>query len=128
MSLLKIISRGCISRPGDDKNFNINAFPCLVILPSGRWLASFRAAEKKGDCDFMHAVMTWSDDEGKSWITPFEPVKLPAICEIPGQGRILYFLSLGERRVLMVTNWVDSSELSKPYYDPENESLKDTRI
>ncbi|MEO5997708.1 MAG: sialidase family protein [Chitinophagaceae bacterium] len=125
---MKIISKGVIPKPVSDKNFNSNAFPCLVVLPSGRWLAAFKAAEKKGDCDFMHAVMTWSDDEGKTWITPFEPVKLPAINDVPGQSRITYFLSLGGRRVLMVSNWVDSSELSKPYYDPLHETLKDTRI
>lgn len=100
----------------------------MVKLPSGRWLASFKASETKADCDFMHAVMTWSDDEGKSWITPFEPVKLPAINNVPGQSRTLYFMPLGERRVLMLSNWVDSSDLSQPYYNAETESLKDTRI
>ena len=125
---MKIISKGIISKPLSDKSFNSNAFPCIVKLPSGRWLGAFKAAEKKGDCDFMHAVMTWSDDEGKSWVKPFEPVKLPAINDVPGQSRILYFLSLGGSRVLMLSNWVNSSDLSQPYYNPENESLKDTRI
>ncbi|MGI6525850.1 MAG: sialidase family protein [Caldicoprobacterales bacterium] len=125
---MKIVSKGSITKPLDDKNFNSNSFPCIVKLPSGRWLGAFKASEKKGDCNFMHAVMTWSDDEGESWISPFEPVKLPPIKGVPGQSRIMYFLPLGGRKVLMVVNWVDSSDVSKPYYNPMNESLKDTRI
>lgn len=125
---MKIVSKGIITKPLDDKNFNSNAFPSIAKLPSGRWLASFKAAEKKGDCDYQHAVMTWSDDEGATWVPPFEPVILPDIDGMPGQSRILYFQPLGGKRVLMLTNWIDSSDLSKPYYNPEKESLKDTRI
>jgi len=125
---MEILSRGIITKPLEDKNFNSNAFPCIEKLPSGRWLGAFKAAEKKGDCDFQHAVMTWSDDEGKTWVTPFEPVRLPDINSVPGQSRIIYFLSPGGKRVLMMSSWVDSSDLSKPYYNPGNESLKDTRI
>jgi hypothetical protein len=125
---MKIIGTGKIPKPPDDKNFRSNTFPNIEKLPSGRWLAAFKAAEIKGDCDFQHAVMTWSDDEGTTWITPFEPVLLPPLDGVPGQSRIMYFLSLGGSRVLMVSNWVDTSEPSKPYYNPANESLKDTRI
>jgi hypothetical protein len=125
---VKIISKGYISKPDNDPNFNSCSFPCIVLLPSGRWLAAFKASPKKGDCDFQHAVLTWSDDEGKTWIKPFEPVRLPDIGGIPGQSRIAYLLPLGEKRVLMVINWIEAADLTKPYYDPEDESLKDTRI
>lgn len=125
---MKIIEKGVIPKPMKDKKFNSNTFPCITILPSGRWLAAFKTAEIKGDCDFIQSVMTWSDDEGKTWITPFDPVKLPDINGIPGQKRAIYFMPLGGKRVLMLSMWVDSSDTSKPFYDPENESLKDTRI
>ena len=125
---MKILNRGKIPKPADDKNFRSNTFPNIVKLPSGRWLAAFKAAEIKGDCAFQHAVMTWSDDEGKTWVTPFEPVKLPDINGTPGLSRIMYFLSLGGSRVLMLSNWMDASDMSLPYYNPDNESLKDTRI
>ena len=125
---MKILSRGKIPKPADDKNFRSNTFPCIEILPSGKWLAAFKAAEIKGDCSFQHAVVTWSDDEGETWVTPFEPVKLPDISGVPGLSRIMYFLSLGGSRVLMLSNWMDASDMSLPYYNPENESLKDTHI
>ncbi len=125
---MKITRRGMIPKPLNDENFNSNTFPCIELLPSGRWLAAYKAARIKGDCDFQHAVITWSDDEGRTWTKPYEPVKLPMINGVPGQNRLMYFLSLGGKRVLLVCNWVDSSDTSKPYYNPENESLKDTRI
>ena len=124
---MKIISRGIIPTPGD-RRFGSNTFPSIQKLPSGRWLASFKASEKKGDCDFMHAVICWSDDEGNSWSTPFEPVKLPDINGVQGQSRTAYVIPLEEDRLLMLLNWVDCSDTSLPYYDPAEETLKDTRI
>lgn len=125
---MKILNKGIVPKPIGDKNFNSNAFPSIEKLPSGRWLCAFKASEKKGDCDFQNTVITWSDNEGQNWIRPFDPVKLSKIKGVPGQKRHSYLLSLGGKRVLMLSNWVDSSDLSTPYYNPENESLKDTRI
>lgn len=125
---MKIVKSGVITKPLNDRNFNSNTFPCIINLPSGRWLAAFKAAEKKGDCAFQHAVVTWSDDEGETWTQPHEPVKLPDIDGAPGLSRTIYFLSLGGTRVLMVVNWIDNSAHSKPYYNPEDESLKNTQI
>jgi hypothetical protein len=124
---MKIISSGIIPTPGRPR-FSSNTFPCIQKIPSGRWLATFKASEKKGDCDFMHAVMCWSDDEGTSWNMPYEPVKLPDINGVQGQSRTAYTLPLKDGRVLMVLNWVDCSDTSLPYYDPVEETLKDTRI
>ena len=125
---MEILRRGRIPKDQEDKNFRCCSFPGMEVLPSGRWIASFRAAEKKGDCDFQHAVLTVSDNEGITWSVPREPFKLPDVNGVTGQSRTLYCSSLGGRKVLMVINWIDSSDLSKPFYDPENESLKDTRI
>lgn len=124
---MKIISRGIITKPILD-TFNSITFPFILKLPSGRWLATMKASKKKGDCDFMHAVICWSDDEGASWSVPFEPVILPPINGVMGQSRTAYLVSLGGTKVLMVLNWVDCTDTSQPYYDPENETLKDTRI
>lgn len=124
---MEIVSKGIIPKP-PQPIFNSNSFPCIQKLPSGRWLACFKASPKKGDCDFMHAVITWSDDEGLTWNEPEEPVKLPVVDGVPGQSRIAYTAPLGGAKILMLLNWVDVSDLSLPYYDPANETLKDTRI
>jgi hypothetical protein len=125
---MRIIGRGTIPKSQDNVHLRSNTFPAMEMLPSGRWLAAFKAAEIKGDCAFQHAVMTWSDDEGKTWREPFEPVTMPDIEGVPGLSRIAYFVSLGGSRVMMLTNWMDASDMSLPYYNPDNESLKDTRI
>jgi hypothetical protein len=125
---MRIIGRGIIPKSPDNIHLRSNTFPSIEKLPSGRWLAAFKAAEIKGDCPFQHAVITWSDDEGVNWQEPFEPVRMPDIDGVPGLSRIAYFVSLGGSRVMMVTNWMDASDMSLPYYNPENESLKDTRI
>lgn len=124
---MKIISRGVIPTPARN-HFNSNTFPQIQKLPSGRWIAFFKSSVKKGDCEFMHAVICWSDDEGLSWSVPHEPVKLPDIDGVTGQCRIAYVLPLGGSGILMVLNWVDCSDVSTPYYNPEEETLKDTRI
>lgn len=125
---MKILSRGVIPKPKDDIRFNSITFPCIEKLPSGRWLVAFKASELKGDCDLVNAMLMWSDDEGQTWSEPYIPVTLPEVGGVPGQNRIAYPLSLGGKRVLLLMNWVDSSDLSKPYYDEVHESLKDTRI
>lgn len=125
--MMKIISRGQIPVPVIPA-FNSCTFPCIQKLSSGRWLATFKASEKKGDCSFMQAVLCWSDDEGLTWSTPEEPVILPDIGGIPGQSRIAYTLPLANKSILMVLNWVDCSDTKLPYYDPVEETLKDTRI
>src|SRR5690606_17886301 len=103
-------------------------FPAFEKLPSRRWLAGFKAGEKKKDAVQQQAYMTWSEDQGRSWAKPYVPVSLPPIDGVPGYCSSLYFLALGEAHVLMVLNWVDKSDPVAPYYDPETEGLKDTRI
>ncbi|NLZ70452.1 MAG: exo-alpha-sialidase [Clostridiaceae bacterium] len=72
--------------------------------------------------------MTYSDDMGKSWSEPSAPFVLPDIDGVPGQCRSLKLLALGGSRVLAVACWVDASDPSLPFYDPDTEGLKDTRI
>lgn len=125
---MKIVERGFIPKPENDERFNSITFPCIEQLPSGRWLATFKASKVKGDGEPTYAMLMWSDDKGKTWSKPVAPVSLPKTKEIPGQYRTAYTMSLGENRVLMILNWVDCSNPSLPYYDEEEETLKDTKI
>lgn len=124
---MRIIRKGVIPMP-DEPVYNSNTFPCIVRLPSGRWLAACKTATVKADCDYIQAVITWSDDEGASWSPPMVPFRLPDVTGMPGQTRIITFLPLGGTRVLLTANWVDASRSDEPYYDPIQETLKDTRI
>ncbi len=124
---MRILQRGRIPRDSDYFRFPSNAFPCIEVLPSGRWLASFRIAEKK-EFPYFDAVMTYSDDEGQTWVPWYKPVVLPEIDGRNGMCLFYYVRSLGRKRVLMVCNWVDGSIPQQPFYDPETESLKDSYI
>ena len=125
---MRIINKSRIPSRYHGSVHQCKTFPAFELLPSGRWLAGWKAAEKKTDAIHKTAQMTWSDDQGATWVPAFEPVKLPNIEGKPGQVISLYFLSLGGDRVLMVLNWVDESRPDLPFYDPKDESLKDTRI
>lgn len=125
---MRVLDKGQVR--GLQKAFGLPSvsFPTIEILPSGRWLAGFRAADKKKDALSMKAMMTWSDDQGKTWVSPFEPVQLPLVDGRPGNSHSLYFLALGESKVLLLINWVDAGDPHAPFFDPATESLKDTRI
>lgn len=125
---MKIIKTGIIPSFPTQGSYASKTFPAFEILPSGRWLAGCKVAEKKTDSLNKQVLMTWSDDRGDTWTPAFEPVVLPDINGVKGHGISLYFLTLGGERVLMVINWVDASRPDLPFYDPEDESLKDTRI
>ncbi|MEX2567911.1 MAG: sialidase family protein [Cyclobacteriaceae bacterium] len=123
-----VLERGDVPKLPEALGLGSLTFPNIEVLPSGRWLLGFKAADKKKDGIKMQAMMTWSDDFGKTWAAPYVPFQIPKINEVPGKSQSLYFLSLGGERVLMVINWVDSSAPHLPYYDTQDESLKDTRI
>lgn len=104
---MKIIKTGIIpSFPKQASNAS-KTFPAFEILPSGRWLAGCKVAEKKTDSLNKQVLMTWSDDRGDTWTPAFEPVVLPEINGVKGHWISLYLLALGGERVLMVINWVD---------------------
>ena len=125
---MKIISRGRLPKPVNDPTFNSCAFPGMAVMPSGRWLCCYKASPQKGDCDYMRVVINASDDQGATWSPPEETVKLPHINGAPGMSRAGYILPLGGKRALLVVNWVDDSQPELPYYDSQDESLKETRI
>lgn len=125
---MRVLDKGMIRGLPASLGLESLTFPAMEVLPSGRWLAGFRAADEKKDGRSMKAMMTWSDDRGKTWVPPFEPLLLPEINGRSGHSHSLYFLALGANRVLAVTNWVDASYPEAPFFDPHTESLKDTRI
>ncbi len=104
-------------------------FPRVTVLPSGRWLAAFRAAPGKQDDARQCAMLTWSDDKGKSWSSPIAPFKsVPQVDGRPGTLRAACLTPLGGRRVLAATNWQDCSDPSLPLFNPATEGVIDLRV
>ncbi len=76
----------------------------------------------------QRALLTHSDDEGRSWSIPADPFVPPAIDGRPGLFRCCAVTSLGRRRVLAALAWVDHSDPSLPFFNETTEGLLDTKI
>ena len=125
---MKIVAGGCVFKSEKSAGRQSCAFPGLCVLPSGRWLAGCRAAPAKLAVPGQHVLISWSDDQGKSWRVPFSPFPLQKIDGQPGLFRTVQFTALGSRQVLAVLYWVDASDLTRPFFNEETEGLLDSRI
>jgi hypothetical protein len=125
---LEIVASGVIAagKPGTD--YQSYAFPQICVLPGGRWICSFRAAPTKSAVAPQRSLFTRSDDEGKTWSEPVEAFVPPPIAGTQGSFRALAMTPLGDRRVLAVLYWVDSSRPSLPFFNESTEGLLDSRI
>jgi len=129
---MEIIARGVLFAGEKGTDHQSCAFASIAALPSGRWLCGFRAAPTKGATTGQHALITWSDDEGRSWSLPAgggpRPFAPPPIDGTPGLFRAAYLTALGGARVLVALMWVDHSDPSLPFFNEKTEGLLDSRI
>jgi len=125
---MKIIDRGTVYAGQPETDRSSCAFSNACVLPNGRWLCDFRAAPTKKGTVGQHALLTWSDDEGKSWSEPVSPFVPQPIDGRPGLFRKAATTALGGSRVLLTLCWVDHSDPSLPFFNEETEGLLDTRL
>jgi len=125
---VKIVERGTVFVGESGTEQSSACFPSICVLPGGRWLAMFRVSPRKSDARPQKVMLTWSDDWGATWARPAEPFAPSSIGGKPGDFRAAHPTSLGGRRVLAVMCWVDASDPSLPFFNPETEGLLDTRI
>ncbi len=104
------------------------AFPDICVLPSGRWLAACRAAPIKAGTKGQHILLSFSDNEGKSWSEPYSPFHPQMIGSRYGLFRGGYLTSLGGNKLLAALCWVDHSNPELPFFNPQTEGILDTKI
>jgi len=104
------------------------AFASICVLPSGRWLASCRAAPQKIQTRGQHVLLSNSDDEGASWSTPVAPFVADEVDGRPGLWRAAYLTALGGEEALAAVLWVDHSDPDADFFNEETQGLLDTRI
>ena len=124
---MKVIDQGTVfsSRRGTD--WQSCTFPGICVLPGGRWLCTFRAARTKiGPIECT--LLTWSDNEGKTWAEPVRPWKMPHAGKRMGMDHCGYCTALGDRHVMAVLCWVDRSDPDLPFFNEESEGILDCRI
>jgi len=127
MQILRIRQRGTLFR-GHDASTQSAAFPAICVLPSGRWLCSFRVAPEKVNCVGERVFLSWSDDEGATWTPAQAPFTPPVFNGKPGNYRIGLCTPLGADNVAAVLAWVDQSRPERPFFDAETNSLLDMKM
>jgi len=125
---MRIIDRGLAFLGEEGGECSSACFHGACALPAGRWLVAFRASPKKSDAFPQRVLVTWSDDEGKTWSPPAEPWRNQEVSGVPGAWRAGQPTALGGTRVAMVLYWVDASDPARPFFNDETEGLLDSRI
>src|ERR1041384_874146 len=87
-----------VARQTGTENQNHRAAWCCA-LPDGRWLVSYRAARDKNNT-LQRVMLTWSDDEGKTWRQSFAPFKDRKVNGKIGQYRAMACTALGGQRLV----------------------------
>ena len=147
---MKNIGQGIVFKSKSGSDSQSCCFPSISVLPSGRWLCACRAAPTKKGTVGQHVIVSWSDDQGRSWSKPVAPFKPPSVDSsrrssprsaralrggelAKGDGksglfRGLYTTPLGGRQVLGALCWVDHSDPALEFFNEKTEGLLDTRI
>jgi BNR repeat protein len=125
---MKIIDRGTVYSGTESTDRQSCAFSSIAVLGSGRWICGFRAAPTKNATAGQHVLLSWSDNEGKSWSNPVGPFAPPSIENKPGLFRGAALTALGADRVLAALCWVDHTDPALPFFNEQTEGLLDTRV
>lgn len=125
---MRIIDRGTVFMGEEGSDQSSACFHSTCTLPSGRWLTCFRSSPAKKDTFPQKLLLTWSDDNGHTWTDPVEPFGERTVDGKPGGWRGGYLTSLGDKQVATVLYWVDTSDPTLTFFNPETEGLLDSRI
>lgn len=125
---MTITDKGVVFAAEEGSDRQSCTFPSVCVLPSGRWVCAFRAAPTKIGTVGQRPLVTWSDDEGKTWREPTTPFKPPKIKGKPGLFRSAGVTAMGGDEVLAIIYWVDHSDPSLPFFNEKTEGLLDSRL
>jgi len=126
---VKIIDGGIVFAGRKNTQRQSCAFPGICRTHTGRWICSFRAAGSKAATVGQHVLLSWSDDDGRTWSSPSEPFRAPAAED--GKVGILrtgHLTTVPDGSLIAVLSWIDHSNPSLPFFNEETEGLLDTRI
>lgn len=110
--------------PGPPAGARSCCFPDLLHCRDGTLQASFRAGAHKDAAD-GRVYLTRSADGGRSWSPPAAPWE-SAWHGVPGEQRAAYLAEPEPGRLLVAVLWVDRSDPSLPFFNPDTEGLLPT--
>ncbi len=126
---MKIVDEGIVFAGRKQTEQQSCAFPGICITSSGRWICSFRAAPTKAATVGQHVLLSWSDDDGRTWSSPSEPFCAPATeSGTAGILRTGHVTTVQDGSLLAVLSWIEHGDPSRPFFNEETEGLLDTRI
>ncbi len=125
---MNVMSRGVVAQGEAGSDRQSLAFAQICVLPSGRWISSMRAAPMKAPLAGQCVLVTWSDDQGKTWNDPISPMVPVEVNGKIGTFRQMGMLPVGGQELLGTVLWVDQSKPGLEYFNTETEGLLDTRI
>ena len=125
---MKLIDHGVVCRYPQGSVNQSNAFATICVTSTGRWLCGFRTAPSKLTCAAQRVALSYSDDQGQSWIEPFFPFSPELVDGKPGNFRCVAVSEIFPSNLLAVIAWVDQSDPTLPFFNEHTEGLLDTRI
>src|SRR5687768_1160325 len=118
---MKLIDQGVIfSNTADSPTANC-CFPSIARLDERTLVASWRIGSQKDSVDGT-VLISHSEDNGRTWGKPIEP--FPTVYKgVQGDLRYGPVSALSGGRMMISLMWVDHSEPSLPFFNPETEGL-----
>ncbi|MCC7351663.1 MAG: exo-alpha-sialidase [Phycisphaerales bacterium] len=123
-----VLNGGTIYSGQSERDRQSCAFPHLCVTSSGRWVCSFRAAPAKESTSGQQVLVTWSDDQGRSWSSPISPFPPHRVGRVDGVFRGAFLSELSPKQLVASLFWVDQSDSSRPLFNKDTEGLLDCRI
>ncbi len=127
-SILKILDQGVVFAGEEGTDHSSCAFSSICVLESGRWLCAFRAAPVKVQEMGQRPLMTWSDDQGRTWSKPTAPFSPPPREGKEGLFRSAHVTALEDDTALAVLQWIDHSQPELPMFNPKTKGLLNMQL
>jgi hypothetical protein len=103
------------------------SFTNLLQMADGRLVVSFRVGSSKDSAD-GNIRMAVSEDRGRTWQETFAGFPDTAWAGSPGSLRACSLAEVTPGRLLCAALWVDRSDPSLPFADPETAAILPTRV
>jgi len=122
---MRIVDTGIVFKGMADTRTAIACFPSLAVLSDGSVVATFSVATRKHTPD-TRVFLCRSEDGGRTWGEPVDPFPGP-YDGVPGMVHVAHLSEVAPGRVLACMLWVDHSDPSLPFFNPETEGLLPVR-
>ncbi|HHT65731.1 MAG TPA: exo-alpha-sialidase [Clostridiales bacterium] len=128
MKKLRITGKGVVFSGYSAENASA-LYPGVCMTPAGRFIVTFRSASHREATRGQRVLACISDDDCMSWSAPREFFPTPPGVEgKQGEFFTMYVTPLSKKEYFASILWVDTSDPTRPYYNPDTHGIIDHRI